>query len=265
MMIGWIFGGLIALAIAAELVHLVWRWRRWRRFKKSEQLTAAKLGVGKGPDRIDAKPDRPISFGYKMAWLAILASDAAEVARSLPVENLEPANWLTGRWAAYEGRLFVTPSVQGWVLVACFKLPSLGERNHEQALITLMQTLSREFGEAQHFATHRVVEFHAWARYVHGSEVRAFAYLGERGETLVDRGPKTPGEIELNYNYFDERSPLVETEDYWGRDDLTYPDEQHVMEVAGKWSINPTLLNESDAEPATGWVGDFPRSSDDSD
>jgi hypothetical protein len=252
--IGWVFGGLIALAIAAEIVHLVWRWKRWRRFKKSEQLTAAKLG--KPPDRIDATPDRPIPFGYKMAWLAIPASDPAKVAQSLPVENLESANWLTGRWAAYEGRLFVTPAVRGWVFVVCFKLPSLGEHNHEQAFKNLMQSLSREFGEAQHFATHRVVEFHAWARYANGAEVRAFAYLGERGETLVDRGARTPGEVELNYNYFDERSPLIDTEVYWGRGDLTYPDEQQVMEVAGKWSVNPTLLDESCAEPGTGWVGD---------
>lgn len=256
MIIGWIIGGFLALVSAALAAHYIWRWRRWRWFKECERRTAAKLGLGMGPDRIDATPDRPMPFGYKMAWLSVASRDSAAVARCLELVNVEQANWRTGIWAAYEGRLFATPPVRGWVLIVCFKLASLGDRN-EASLISLLQSLSQQFGEAHYFGTHRVVDYHAWARYVNGAEIRAYAYLGERGQTLVDRGAKTPGEIELNYQYFDERLPLAETDGYWDREDLTYPSESHVMEVAGKWSLNPTLLDENDSEPSTGWVGDI--------
>jgi hypothetical protein len=140
-------------------------------------------------------------------------------------------------------------------------LPGLGERNNEHALLAILQSLSQRYGEAQYFATHRVVDYHVWTKYAYGSETRAFAYLGERGETLVDRGEKTPGEVELGYDYYNEKSPLAETDEYWQREDLCYPRESHVMEVAGKWSINPTLLDESDADPATGFVGDYVKGS----
>ncbi len=206
---------------------------------------------------MDAMPDLPIPFGYKMAWLAIPASDPAEVMNSLGLDGAERANWLTGYRAAYAGRLFVSPVVRGWVFVVCRELPPLGHPPHEAQWHSLMHSLSKKFGEAQYFATHRVSAFHAWSRFVRGEEQRSFAYAD--GQTLVDRGSKTPGELKLAYRYFDENAPEAESDEYWNRSNLSYPDEQHVMEVAERWSINPTKLDKLDSAPGSGWVATFKR------
>ena len=45
----------------------------------------------------DQTPDKPAPFGYRMAWLAIRTSNAAQVAEALGVNALQHANWRTGR------------------------------------------------------------------------------------------------------------------------------------------------------------------------
>ena len=207
-------------------------------------------------DRIDSTPDSPMSFGYKISWLAIKTSDAGDVVESIRVENLQPANWHTGVVAAYNGHAFVSPSVQGWVFVVSKKLPELGHGADEREWTALMSALSVKYGEAQYFGTHRVSGFNAWAQFRDGSEVRAFAYCDA---TLVDRGAKTAGEEELGYEYFDSESPDAESESYWEREDLCYPDEEHVMEVAGKWGLNPQTLDQRDLPPGVGWIGNLVR------
>lgn len=209
--------------------------------------------------KIDATPDHPESFGYKMQWLAVRSSDAESVLAALPMANTQPANWHTGVTAAYNGHVFVTPPVEGWVFVLWEGLPELGHGPSADEWESLMSSLSRTHADVQYFGTHRVVGFVAWARFVDGSETRAFAYSGERGEVMADRGARTSGEIELGYQYFDSNCAEAESEAYWEREDLCYPDEEHVMEVAGKWSINPQFLEEMPLPKSAGWIGNLPR------
>jgi hypothetical protein len=62
--------------------------------------------------------------------------------------------------------------------------------------------------------------------------------------------------LSLGFRFFDARSPEANDPriDYWGREDLTFPNEDHVMQLAGKWSIDPTTLDERDL--ADGWLGE---------
>ncbi|MEX1231906.1 MAG: hypothetical protein WEB58_16795 [Planctomycetaceae bacterium] len=210
-------------------------------------------------DSIDTTPDKPINFGYKMSWLAVRSLNAQDVIRSLAIDNLQRANWRTGVVAAYNGHAFISPAINGWVFVVTSKLPELGHTPDNEEWTSLMQALSREFGEVQYFGTHRVVGYNAWARFTNGAEERAFAYLGESGETLADRGSQNSGEAELGYNYFDPDSPDAESESYWEREELCYPEEEHVMEVAGKWSINPNTLESMDLPADFGWIGNIRR------
>ncbi len=85
--------------------------------------------------------------------------------------------------------------------------------------------------------------------------MRLYGYLGERGETLFDIGAQTDAEVSLGFRFFDERSPEAgdPKSDYWA-EDLTFPDEGHVMQLAGKWSIDPTTLEERDL--GDGWLGE---------
>lgn len=206
---------------------------------------------------VDTTPDLPVPFGYKMSWLALKTEDSAAVCESVPVENLQPANWRTGSSAAYRGHVFISPAVNGWTFVVSFQLPELMEEEKTDELTPLLASLSDRFGEAQFFGTHRVVGYHAWALFQDGQEVRALAYLGERGEFLADRGDETDGEANLGYDYYD--ADHLESEDDGESDDLCFPDEDHVMEVAGEWSINPQTLGDLEVPSGVGWIGQYAR------
>jgi hypothetical protein len=208
-------------------------------------------------ETIDATPDRPVGFGYKMCWLAVRSENTDDVVSSLLFENRQPANWQTGFVAAYNGHTFISPSVNGWVFVVSHELPELGDPPQQQEWNDIMSSLSQEHGEVQYFGTHRVSEFHAWARFANGIEDRAFAYCDG---ILVDRGTPSTKEKELGCSYFDENSPEAKSKAYWEREDLCYPDEEHVMKIAGDWSINPISLGESDLPVGVGWIGNLVRS-----
>ncbi len=204
-------------------------------------------------DNIDASADYPVSFGYKMAWIAIGIEDPNAVRNVIPISDAEPANWNSGINASYEGCLFISPPIDGWTFVVSLELPD--DEDLSGKLGMLLSTLSSRFGEVQYFATHRVVDFHAWALFNNGKELRAFSYLGDHGGVIANRGNKTQGELELGYEYFDAENPDAESDEYWDREDLHYPDEEHVMEVAGKWSINPQSFSRSEYSQGVGFVG----------
>ena len=246
----------IAVPLLIVIVPLVWLFVRGYARSIPATNPLAPKPLESILKKIDVTPDNPTSFGYKMSWLAIKASDAEEVLKSLNLQNVQPANWHTGFVAAYNGHVFVSPPVNGWVFVVSPKLPEPDWSNGAGAWNSLLVGLSGKFGEAQYFGTHRVVGYHAWARFINGKEARAFAFLGERLETLADRGEKTAGELELGYDYLAADSD-IKSESYWQRDDACWPDEEHVMEVAGKWSVNPTTLEELGLPRGVGWIGNF--------
>ena len=76
---------------------------------------------------------------------------------------------------------------------------------------------------------------------------------------MANRGTQTSGESELGYEYFDEDHPDSDSDEYWDREDLVYPDEEHVMEVAGKWSINPQTLDALELASSLGWVAQYEK------
>jgi hypothetical protein len=202
----------------------------------------------------DLPPERAVSFGYKSQWLAVKADDPGVVLKALGASNSREAGWPEGV-AASEGKVFATPPLDGWVLVLG-NFPQIGGGGDEE-LTALVSTLSSELDtEVQYFGTHRVVDYHAWLRARNEAISRAYAYLGEQGQTLLDEGERSEAETALGLSFFDDTSSEAKAEDYWERDDLTYPDEENVMEVAGRWSVNPTTLAERGAV-GRGWLADW--------
>ena len=102
------------------------------------------------------------------------------------------------------------------------------------------ERVSRPVIDVQLFATHRVVEGHAWASAGVDGLTRAFYYLGEADEVLLDQGPRTP---------FEERLECLEA----GGDEV--PDESTVMAVAEAWSVDPTQVDTRFPEAADGLLG----------
>ena len=232
-------------------------WWKFFRPKQKPKPTGGDLGpkpIETLMEQVDATPDRPIPFGYKMSWLAVRSSDSGSVCDALEIDNLQPANWKAGYIAAYNGHSFISPPVNGWVLLVGHELPELGHPPHERRWTSLMASLSKKFGVAQYFATHRVSGLDAWACYQGGHEVRAFAYCDE---VLVNRGEVTAGELELDYDYLDPSFSVEVSELERGVPNTFVPDEEHTMEVAGRWSVNPQSLDQLDTQPGVGWIGNL--------
>lgn len=225
-----------ALAMVSGVGYLEWRRRR---------KAAAPLVVT--PPRepeISEEPDLPLPFGYKSIWLTVPSSSSKDVLDALGIEHSRVSSWRSGLHAAASGQVFVTPPLDGWVAVVGSSLPQIGEDETERALQEILRRLSGAFGQACYFASHRVVEYHAWAKFVGGDAVREFAYLGESGEVLADRGAPTAEE---------KRSAQVFSVDAVeaGR----VPDEDSVLEVAAGWCFDPRQTRALAPYPSTGWVG----------
>ncbi len=186
----------------------------------------------------------PGSFGYKCAWFAAKSDSPLSVATALGLRNLRPSSWDEGietayGTTAYSRHAFLAPPIDGWVLCASTAFFKLAEGKQEVS--SFLPALSRQLGaEVQYFLTHRVIEMHIWGLAKNGELIRLYGFIGERGETLFDVDDRSPDASDPKANY-------------WAREDLTFPNEDHVMQLAGRWSIDPTTLE--GRELTDGWVG----------
>ncbi|MEM9729522.1 MAG: hypothetical protein AAF997_13115 [Myxococcota bacterium] len=246
-------GLLIVLVVAAVGIY-VWRSRSTGSRTASDLESTTINPKTYTRALADRPPEQAVSFGYKSQWLAVKTNDPTAALKALGASVPRETSWSYGV-AAPEGELFVTPPLDGWVLVVGHFPEIVGKR--DEKTLALVSKLSAELGtEVQYFGTHRVVDYHAWIRATKGQVSRAYAYLGERGETILEMGEQTEEEKALGLNFFDDGSSEAKNDEYWERDDVTYPDEEDVMKVAGRWSINPTELEERGAV-GRGWLADW--------
>lgn len=244
----------------------------------------------------DRTPDKPQPFGYKVLWFAVKASDPAAVLDALEIGAGTPANWASGLAAAYgepdaltaEPWLFVSPPVDGWVLVVSTSLPypvaidanrDIGERFDR-----LLARLTGRFDEVQFFGSHRVVSFVTWARAATGKPTSLFGFAD--ADVLVNAGEQTPEEARLGFPDLSGLSPLDAAERMFtlaeeqdtreralvatglspaearsrvlqdGRDAL--PDETDVTDLAALWSLDPIGLEHGDPPPGVGLAARLP-------
>ena len=184
-----------------------------------------------------AEAERAIPFGYKTIWLAVRSDEPRAVVEALGGRSRR-ATWKEG--LADGSHLFVTPPIDGWVLVTGnLEAADTSDVDSRLAFSTALST--RLETEVQYFGTHRIVEWHAWARIVRGEVVRAHGYVGESNETLFDVGAATPDELALGFKFLNNEGPE------------TRPDERDVTRLAGRWSIDPTTLGER-AAVGDGWI-----------
>ena len=52
-------------------------------------------------------------------------------------------------------------------------------------------------------------------------------------------------ELHQRFAFFDGNAPEAQVDGYWEREDLTFPDESSVMQLAARWSLDPSSLSES--------------------
>jgi hypothetical protein len=209
-------------------------------------------------------PDAPVAFGYKCTWLAIRSAETAAVVSALRLQAARRSGWAEGLETAkdYQRRMvFLTPPVKGWTLVVGAGLPSPTDVEGQPDLCTpFLVGLGQHFPDVQFFGNHRVVGFNAWARVVRGMLVRQYGHSGSAGVTFWNYGENTPEEDVLGYHFLDfstiDWDALSEEEERTVHD--SFPDEDHVMALAGAWSIDPQTLPELGLEPGLGYLGRLP-------
>lgn len=191
------------------------------------------------PVIIDATPDEPVAFGYKISWLAIRSTDANHVARMVGLTDLQPANWETGLEAAIRGEwIFVSPAIEGWVFVAGSDMPG---PTAEESLVDWdrwMNAIAAEFSEVHYFGSKRDLGYCAWARFVDGRELRAFSCTVET--IHVDRG--TTASVERRWSANESKGD-------------SRPGDEDVLRVAAEWGFNPMTLEDRDYPLGVGLVG----------
>jgi hypothetical protein len=205
----------------------------------------------------DREPDPPHAFGYQMSWLAIRTRDTGAVLDALGVRaSAEPANWRSGLGVVYDpleggSRLFIAPPVNGWTLVASQALPNPASRRFIDKTLPLLAGLGDRFVEVQYFASYPDLDFYAWARVIDGRLVRAFA-INDEG-VVWNRGRPTKEEASLGLKRFELRGVRGRKDDV-GDEIVLYPTEAHMMQLALKWSLDPTRLSAVDAPAALGII-----------
>lgn len=206
-------------------------------------------------------PDAPCAFGRRMAWLAIRSRDTVSVAAALGLDATEPCNWRSGIGTVYDhelgiDRVFVSPPVNGWTFVVSLALPHPIGRTFEDKCTPLLMALGKQFVEVQYFFAYAPVDLFAWARLIEGRIVRAFA-ITDAG-VVWKRGRTTRAERALGLSLFDFRGVRGRRGDAGG-EMILYPTEAHVLELAQRWSVNPTTLDTTDVQaPGLGLIARAP-------
>jgi hypothetical protein len=206
-------------------------------------------------------PDRPLPFGYRMAWLAIRTADTQRVIDVLGLARIKAANWNSGLGSAYseelgETHVFVAPPVEGWTFVVGLALPHpLGAAFHDKTTPFLLE-LGGAFAEVQYYFSYPVIDFFAWARVIDGRLARAFA-IGDEG-VIWNKGKPSHKERAMGLKLFELRGIQGRRGDAGG-ELLLYPTEDHVIGLAAEWGLDPTRIDARRTEPGLGYVGLAPQ------
>jgi hypothetical protein len=207
------------LALGVAVMVFVWIYFLHRRAQRLEQISE------RAPRQIfldPAFPQRPAS------WLAIRSATPEAVQVALGLSRSAPCSWSEGMAGGHE--FFISPRVNGWVIVTGLGLP--GPDDDVDACFLFLIALSRKLGHVQFFHTEKFSHHHAWARLDDGCVTRAFAWTGE---TVWNQGAKTLPETQLGLKCSD-----------YGDHSMTIQDAEtnfeKVAALAARWSFDPAEI-----------------------
>lgn len=208
----------------------------------------------------DERPDGPRAFGYRMGWLAIRTRDTERVVERLGLADAVQANWDNGLGIVYsdsEGsnRVFVSPPVNGWTFVIGLALPQPLGKIFADKTVPLLLDLGSQFIEVQYYLAYPALDCFAWARVIDGKLLRAYA-INDEG-LVWNKGKPTKEEKTLGIRLYEMRGIKKRKSEADG-ELVLYPTERHVMQLAAKWSLDPTRLETMPASQALGILGEAP-------
>jgi hypothetical protein len=182
-------------------------------------------------------------------WLAIKSQNPRAVEGALGVLNSRACSWTDALATPFEPRLFISPPVNGWIVVMGCDLPDPADDVDE--CFKFLTGLSRKLGEVQFFSRNRPVAHHGWVRVQDGRVLRAYVWAGE---TLWNQGPITEAERDLKLRCltYTESSTVLGLAER----ELLALNTERVIRMAAAWSIDPTAV-EGAALDSKGIAGDL--------
>ncbi len=165
------------------------------------------------------------------------AASAIRPTTWLAVRSLEPESVRAA--LADKEEFFVSPRVNGWVIVTGPGLPDPGD--DVDACHLFLTALSRELGHVQFFHAEKFSAHHAWVRMDEGCVTRAYAWAGE---TVWNQGTKTLAENRLGMNcsgYGDDSET-----GFWTAKKNTAANVEKIPLLAARWSVDPEILHRAD-------------------
>ena len=221
------------------------------RLRQSSESVANKSSDARQPMSREQKA-KPLLFDFPSRWLAVKSANPQAVQCALGLHNPTPCSWEQGLARSQDFKLFVSPPIHGWILVAGLGLPDPSD--DVDRVFHFILRLSREIGQVQYFSVNRAVNSHAWVLADQARVRRAYAWAGS---TLWTQGELTSAEKELAMTCFD-----------YGETSSPHfpPHEMHRANVdkvpllAGRWSVDPTALDQSANELGLGIAGELRQS-----
>jgi hypothetical protein len=223
---------LLALGVACFI--FVWMIFLHRRVRKFEEIAAH---VPKQISTAPVFPRRPTT------WLAIRSVNPEAIQAALGLSRSVPCSWSEGMAGGHE--FFISPRVNGWVIVTGLALPTPDD--DVDACFLFLTALSRKLGHVQYFHAEKFTHHHAWARVDDGCVTRAYAWAGE---TVWNQGAKTMPEIELGLQCF-------VYGDNSATNEIAEMNFEKVAGLAARWSFDPATVDEHLLNQASGTSGEL--------
>jgi hypothetical protein len=180
---------------------------------------------------------RMMAFPAPVRWIAVHSSDVVRLSEWLGPAAVLGIPWSEALARSRERRLFVSPPVDGWMLIIGASVPDPAQ--NIDSVYILLRRLSAAFGEVHYYGADRVLGFHSWAKVDRDVVVRGYAWAGE---TLWNEGRTSVEERELGLRclaYGEEgdavRFPEMPPE---------FQNVDRVVLLARRWSIDPIAASE---------------------
>ena len=198
----------------------------------------------------------PNSLNSPEQWLAIRSGNVTAVQETLGLSNPQRCSWKDGFAISGVERLFISPPVNGWILVIGPALPAPEE--DVDFCFHFTSHISKRLGHVQFFSLNSALSHHCWVRAHTGRIERAYAWCGE---TQWNQGTMTPEESALGLECHD-YGRCVEDLDFHQVDSLN-KNTANVSKLAALWSLNPTALEPEIFAESAGITGElFPAPSE---
>ena len=198
----------------------------------------------------------PNNLNSPEQWLAIRSGNVAAIQETLGLSNPQRCTWKDGFAISGVEKLFISPPVNGWILVVGPALPAPEE--DVDFCFHFISHISKRLGHVQFFSVNGALNHHCWVRAHTGRIERAYAWCGE---TQWNQGPVTPEESVIGMEC---HKYGISIEDLDPKQITQLSNNTvNIPQLAARWSINPDALSPEIFTKSSGITGElFPATSE---